>query len=174
MSQRPTATIAGCILLLASIAVTGCTSQDRQPGCTPPGNEKQLIEAYRDDPVFTTDPPATRRIDGPRSSTACRVLNREDTSSTGVTLTFEVTRAHTRDDLIAAYDGDVRGRGWIPVPVGLAGPTRAGEAHLAYCKLILDVPAFLSVDSVPGGAQKDARLVVSIIAMPERPCPPGT
>jgi len=191
MSNRRAISFAGCGLLLAFIAITACGSDDRQTGCTAPSNEAQLLEAFRDDPVFNADPPAARRIDGPRSSTACRVLNREDTSSTSVTLTFELTRAYTRDDLTAAYDRDVRRRGWAPVAVSIADPTSMDEAHLSYCKLVRDVPAYLSVDSVPGSAPslrsslsasatpaqtaglKDARLVVSLVAMPAKPCPPA-
>ncbi len=189
MSNQSTVAFASCALLLVCLTATACASEDRQPGCTPPSDEAHLLEIFRDDPVFTVNPPAARRIDGPRSSTACRVLNREDASSTSVTLTFELTGAYTRDDLTAAYDHDIRGHGWVPISVDTSRPASPAEMHLSYCKVVREMPAYLAVDSVPGNApdprssvsqtsastqtaaDHDARLVVSITAMPARPCP---
>lgn len=191
MSHRLIGVFAVPAVLLIALATGACADNDElRAGCTPPSNEQQLLDTFRDDPVFQVNPPAARRIDGPSTSNACRVLNREDTSSTSVTLSFELTRNYAPADLNATYDQDMRGRGWIPVIA--TGPTPMQDTHLQYCKVVQAVPSFLSIDSSVAGAPElrasasagvpapptpagvsGARLVVSIVAMPDRPCPPA-
>jgi len=135
-------------LLLVSAGLTACSPPPpRDPGCTPPPREKELLTAYRSDPVFSVRPEGAKPSGDVKVSQACIVQNREETTSTRAdryfTGTFDV------DDLRAAYDEVAVNAGWKPSPWSGTPPPR--YAVLEYCKPVLDVTSWSPCSGRPLG-----------------------
>lgn len=177
MGHRPVnaGALVAC-LVTAWVGLSGCTGDDGaadlRDGCRPPANEKELLDEYRNEPVFKVAPRDARRAGEPTTSEACRELSREDTSSTAVTLRYTLSAGYSQRDLEDVFSRDVLSRGWRPVAAG--GPSTAEVPHLYYCKRIRETTSllYIGVHNRSVNPPADGSMTVSITASSE-PCPAG-
>lgn len=178
---------AGVLLLLGSMAA--CGEPERVAGCRVPPDEKALLDAYADDPVFDIRPDGAQPRDGVQRSMACVRLNMEDVSNTSVQASYTVTRPVTHSQLRTAYDSVATGAGWHAYTLENNLPTPVGEFRLGYCRTVRGTTSLLdiwtqppqSVDVRPSNTNRPSEpiwqvspgiVVVGIRAAPEKAsCP---
>ncbi|MCW3841241.1 hypothetical protein ONA70_14150 [Micromonospora yasonensis] len=138
------------VVLVAAVALTGCTRADgatgpRVPGCTVPQHEDQLLDAYAQDPVVAVRPDGARPLGDVVRSTGCHQLTKEDVSHTSVTLSWRPDPDYDGPTLRRTYDRVAVAAGWQATVDPDAGPDVAGETTLTYCRRVRGVTSRLLI-----------------------------
>lgn len=125
-------------LLLAGTALTGCTSDDRASGCTPPANEEALLDAYAKEPVLGVQPSGSKRREPPMRTTACRKVGK-DVSTTYMGVQWDLSRNVEEREILSLYQPVTSGAGWTVVE------DRAGPQFAQFCKTVLGQRSILEI-----------------------------
>ncbi|MEU4777368.1 hypothetical protein [Micromonospora sp. NPDC023633] len=119
------------------------------PGCSLPADVDGLLDAYADDPVLAVTPDGAQRVGDVARSRGCRRLNKEDVSSTSVSLSWRPDRDWGNAELRRTYDPVADAAGWRYAEIPDRGPAVDGESFLSWCRSVRDVPSRLIVRSNP-------------------------
>lgn len=127
------------LVVLATAVLAGCKASDRVDGCTPPANEKALLDEYIKEPVFSVKPgQGSKQRAEPKQETACHKVGQAVTT-TSVGVQWDLVRDMTPAEIENMLGPATTGAGWTVVPAG------EGTTHVQFCKTILGARSIMDI-----------------------------
>jgi hypothetical protein len=173
MSYRAHLALFACA---ATFLISGCSPDSEVDGCSPPPAEEQLMNSYRDEPIFRAVPPGAIADGGIRASKACRRIGDNGVSRTVVSQRYELPKGYRTADLTQFFLSASIASGWWRLGDRDA-PRYPKYPDMSFCKTIDSITSYLSVvvRPIPVPATPDRtpsanpdELIVAIEAAPDQ------